>query len=218
MSAPLRLVVADDSPVVRAGLAALLSTRAGFTVVGQAANGHEALDAARLHSPDVILLDLRMPVLDGLAALPDLTRISPVLVLSYNGEWAAVREAVRRGAAGYLVHGEFTADELTTAIRDIHAGRQAFTYTAVQSLAQAVQAGEKTSWPRSGFELSRREAEIMELIASGMSNQQIAAVCFISQKTVKNHVNRIFAKLRSSSRGEAIAKWAARGPGSWRES
>ncbi|MFE5818026.1 response regulator [Streptomyces sp. NPDC056479] len=233
---PLRLVVADDNPVVRAGLTALLSTHADIRVVAEATNGHEAQEAARRHRPDVILLDVRMPGMDGIAALPHLVRIAPVMMLTYSGESETVREALRRGAAGYLVHGEFTTDELLEAVRDVRRGRPRLTPTAAAaawpSLAQAndelptvtgnsgeplsqVQStvGQSSSY-RSRFRLSRREAEIMDLIAAGMNNQQIAATCFISEKTVKNHINRIFAKLHSTSRAQAAAKWLGTAPGS----
>jgi DNA-binding NarL/FixJ family response regulator len=234
--APLRIVVADDNPVIRAGLTALLSTHADITVVAEATNGHEAHEAARRHRPDVILLDVRMPGVDGITALPHLVRIAPVVMLTYSRESETVREALRRGAAGYLVHGEFTTDELVAAVRDIRRtgtrGSPRLTPTAVTSLAQAnielpttasnspeplsqvqLDVGQSSSY-RSRFRLSRREAEIMDLIASGMNNQQIAAACFISEKTVKNHINRIFAKLHSTSRGEAAAKWLGTAPGS----
>ncbi|MEV6178658.1 response regulator transcription factor [Streptomyces sp. NPDC052015] len=232
VSPPVRVVVADDNPVVRAGLTALLSSHEDVMVVAEAADGREAHEAALQHRPDVVLLDVRMPGVDGLAALPHLVRIAPVLMLTYSGESEIVEEAVRRGAGGYLVHGEFTVEELLTAVRDITRGRAHFTPTAATAvLAQlrssATAHADASSPPpvfktspkrlsqlqptvgqsRREFQLSAREAEIMDLIASGMTNQQIAATCFISEKTVKNHINRIFAKLHSSSRAEAAAKW-----------
>ncbi|MHB9859398.1 response regulator [Streptomyces sp. YIM S03343] len=267
--APLRVVVADDNPVVRAGLTALLSGRADITVVAEAEDGREAYEAATRHRPDVVLLDVRMPGVDGISALPYLVRIAPVVMLTYSRESEIVQEALRRGASGYLVHGEFTADELVTAVRDIREGRAHFSPTAAGALlAQLRSQGVGTVLPeglgagqpittarnfgpepllsptnssenlsqvqpgvgqsssgwksghlpaapdRSRFQLSTREAEIMDLIASGMNNQQIAAMCFISEKTVKNHINRIFAKLHSTSRAEAAAKWLGTAPGS----
>ncbi|GAA2509716.1 response regulator transcription factor [Streptomyces longisporus] len=284
--APLKVVVADDNPVVRAGLTALLSGRADITVVAEAADGRQAYEAARRHHPDVILLDVRMPGVDGISALPYLVRIAPVVMLTYSRESEIVQEALRRGAGGYLVHGEFTADQLVTAVWDIKEGRAHFTSTAAGALLEQLRQGEgglplpeglgsatayedessahspsltqqplppadlgapttststissknlsqmqphvgqsSSGWSsgrpvaapdRARFQLSTREAEIMDLIASGMNNQQIAAACFISEKTVKNHINRIFAKLHSTSRAEAAAKWLGTAPGSGR--
>ncbi|MEU3343836.1 response regulator transcription factor [Streptomyces sp. NPDC006700] len=256
---PLRVVVADDNPVVRAGLTALLSGRADITVVAEAADGRAAWEAAQQHRPDVVLLDVRMPGVDGLSALPYLVRIAPVMMLTYSSESEIVQEALRLGAGGYLVHGEFTADQLVTAVRDIKEGRAHFTPTAASALVDRLRrdqpvvdaiahdrisptsqetgrsletlshlqpavgqsssgwtGGRPAAVDRSRFQLSAREAEIMDLIASGMTNQQIAATCFISEKTVKNHINRIFAKLHSTSRSEAAAKWLGTAPGSSR--
>ncbi|CAL9448080.1 response regulator transcription factor [Streptomyces sp. NPDC093808] len=247
---PVRVVVADDNPVVRAGLAALLTGRENVEVVAEAADGREAYEATLAHGPDVVLLDVRMPGVDGLAALPHLVPLTAVLMLTYSGESDIVHEALRRGANGYLVHGEFTPDELVTAVRDARRGRPRLTPTAAGALLAQLRAGSAGSavpvadsggsWPtegrtsmenlsqlqpdvaqsvsdRSAYGLSAREAEIMELIASGMTNQQIAATCFISEKTVKNHINRIFAKLHSTSRSEATAKWLGTGRNSAEE-
>ncbi|MFF6951530.1 response regulator [Streptomyces iakyrus] len=281
----LRVVVADDNPVVRAGLTALLSGRPDIEVVAEAADGRQAYEAAHQHRPDVVLLDVRMPGVDGISALPYLVQIAPVVMLTYSRESEIVQEALRRGAGGYLVHGEFTADQLVDAVRDIREGRAHFTPTAAGALLaqlrqdrapapplpeglgqsssataygistsaqtygqpqQAARTGtfnpgalspsptspenlsqvqphvgqSSSGWTsgrpaapdRARFQLSAREAEIMDLIASGMNNQQIAATCFISEKTVKNHINRIFAKLHSTSRSEAAAKWIGTAP------
>ncbi|MEU3304021.1 response regulator transcription factor [Streptomyces sp. NPDC006678] len=290
----LRVVIADDNPVVRAGLTVLLQGRQDIHVVAEAADGRQAYDAAVQHRPDVILLDVRMPGVDGISALPHLVRLAPVLMMTYSRESEIVHEALRRGAGGYLVHGEFTADQLVAAVRDIKEGRASFTASASSALLATVRgtgqahpeptgpplpeglgtafhgpgyqpgtsatahdtsvgrvnssstnqqvgpvraetppqqfdapsslsqanmahssAGSVTPGANPGTsgagglltELSQREVEVMDLIASGMTNQQIAATCFISQKTVKNHINRIFAKLNAGSRGEAIALW-----------
>ncbi|MFK4223750.1 response regulator [Streptomyces sp. NPDC019890] len=289
---PLRVVVADDNPVVRAGLTVLLQGRDDLEVVAEAADGRQAYEAAVQLRPDVVLLDVRMPGVDGISALPHLVRLAPVLMMTYSRESEIVHEALRLGAGGYLVHGEFTADQLVTAVREIKLGRVHFTHSASSALLARVRdegagggrgpalpdglgtaftgpcqrsaspeqpsasvygadphaAGDRsTSQSPAAFpadlvaqgfarmpslsqadvahssrgrgvaaglrgvitELSRREVEVMELIASGMTNQQIAASCFISQKTVKNHINRIFGKLNAGSRGEAIAIWHA---------
>ncbi|MGW3110104.1 response regulator [Streptomyces sp. NPDC001091] len=233
-TAPLRLVVADDNPVVRAGLTALLSGREDTTVVAEAADGREAYEAALRHRPDVILLDVRMPGVDGISALPHLVRLAPVMMLTYSHEAETVREALRLGAGGYLVHGEFGTEQLARAVRDVWEGRPHVTPGAARALlppavvpsASAHAESELPALPtemsakalsqlqspvgqsfRSSFQLSTREAEIMDLVASGMSNHQIAATCFISEKTVKNHINHIFAKLHTTNRSQATAKW-----------
>ncbi|MFF4082197.1 response regulator [Streptomyces sp. NPDC001777] len=290
----LRVVVADDNPVVRAGLGVLLSGREDIEVVAEATDGRQAYDMAVLHRPDVVLLDVRMPGVDGLSALPHLVQVAPVMMLTYSRENEIVHEALRLGAGGYLVHGEFTADQLVQAVRDTKDGRAHFTATAANALlahmrqgprpqsrplpeglgtalttgvpyqgpgydghtpssvqqhgapahapmpepappaprpvrapqglshlqpvvAQSSMTGEPgASLNRQQYGLSSREVEVMELIASGMSNQQIAATCFISEKTVKNHINRIFTKLHSTSRSEAIARWLGTAPSAGR--
>ena len=258
---PLRVLVADDNPVVRAGLAALLDAHPDIRVVAQAANGAEAVTYATSHCPDVALLDVRMPGTDGLTALPSLARLAPVMMLTYSREPEVVAEALRLGAVGYLVHGEFTAEELITAVRDLRdrgrrsrrlprlsfrtrlsrirwspnpplklsRNRSAFRTNRTNSLRTCNQSWHSRQRPDSptrrgstaatdngrDFGLSSREVEVMDLIASGMNNHQIAATCFISEKTVKNHINRIFAKLHSSSRSEAIAHWLGTAHGGW---
>ncbi|MFD3547527.1 response regulator [Streptomyces sp. NPDC058655] len=215
---PIRVLIADDNPVVRAGLATLLGTAQGMEVIpAQASDGREALLLTRRHAPDVILLDVRMPGVDGISALPHLVRLAPVLMLTYSQEREVVREALLLGAGGYLVHGEFTADDLVRAVRDVREGRAHFTPTAASALVAELRSSsqQQRSVAQSSerihnsvvFGLSSREVEIMDLIASGMNNQRIAAACFISEKTVKNHINRIFAKLQSTTRSEAIAHW-----------
>ncbi|MFF8607315.1 response regulator [Streptomyces sp. NPDC015346] len=222
----LTVVVADDNPVVRAGLTSLLEGRPDISVVAEAPDGGTALEATQRTRPDVVLLDVRMPIFDGLTALPHLARLAPVLMLTYSGESEVVQEALRLGAGGYLVHGEFTAEELVTAVHDVRAGRARFTPTAANALVGVVRATAHDGgvvrageWQQFGrmtsqlqrnvgqFGLSGREAEVMDLIASGLNNRQIADTCFISEKTVKNHINRIFAKLHSTTRSEAIAAW-----------
>ncbi|MFD3329309.1 response regulator [Streptomyces sp. NPDC058701] len=214
---PTRVLIADDNPVVRAGLAALLATTEDLEVVAEAVDGREALVLTRSHAPDVVLLDVRMPGVDGISALPHLVRLAPVLMLTYSQETDLVREALLLGAGGYLVHGEFTSDDLVRAVRDARVGRAHFTPTAASALVTELRSSsqqQRTVGQSSErihnsvvFGLSSREVEIMDLIASGMNNQRIAAACFISEKTVKNHINRIFAKLQSTTRSEAIARW-----------
>ncbi|WP_338896340.1 response regulator transcription factor [Streptomyces sp. TG1A-60] len=239
---PLRVLVADDNPVVRAGLTALLGTHPDLEVVAQATDGEEALREARVHHPDVVLLDVRMPGTDGLTALPELAALCPVMMLTYSTEPEVVAEALCRGASGYLVHGEFTAPELIKAVRDLREGRPTVSSSLGVSYKPSRESHDPSSqlqpfvaqsskarpWyaprlhrrapdraGRPSFGLSSREVEVMDLIASGMNNRQIAATCFISEKTVKNHINHIFAKLHASTRGEAIAHWLGTAHRGW---
>ncbi|MFG2310802.1 response regulator [Streptomyces sp. NPDC048566] len=232
---PLRVLVADDNPVVRAGLTALLEAHPDIVVVGAARDGEEAVACALRHRPDVVLLDVRMPGTDGLTALPDLTRLAPVMMVTYSREPEVVARARREGSCGYLVHGEFTAAELIAAVRDVRDGRPAvpdslgasyqprpFSSHLQSSVSHSSEArpaspaqAPRRAPNRRGFGLSSREVEVMDLIAAGMSNRQIAATCFITEKTVKNHINRIFAKLHSTSRSEAIAHWLGTAPEGW---
>ncbi|MDA5280479.1 MULTISPECIES: response regulator transcription factor [unclassified Streptomyces] len=214
---PIRVLIADDNPVVRAGLAALLAATDDLHVVAEARDGREALSLTRMHTPDVILLDVRMPGVDGISALPHLVPLAPVLMLTHSREADTIRETLLLGAGGYLVHGEFTADDLIRAVRDVRAGRAHFSTSVATTLLEDLRTSSQpqrnvaSSTERMHnsvpYGLSSRETEIMDLIASGMNNQQIAGACFISEKTVKNHINRIFAKLRTTTRSEAIARW-----------
>jgi DNA-binding NarL/FixJ family response regulator len=222
----LRVVLADDNLLVRAGLQNLLSTYEGLQVVGVAGDGHEAIALVRELVPDVVLLDIRMPGMDGLAALAGLPAGAAVLMLTHNDDPAAVGEALRHGARGFLVHTEIDADELVTAIRTVARGGTYLSSSA--GTAVAALAGDRdVAGPRTGgahepgkgppgrgssegdFGLTPREAEVMDLVATGRTNRRIARELYLSEKTVKNHVNRIFAKLLVTSRAEAVSRWLA---------
>lgn len=217
------VLIVDDNPVVRMGLWSLLAVDDAIEVVGEASSGPEAVRAARELSPDVVLLDVRMPEGGGLDVLPELVGDSKVLMLTYSDEPAVVSEALRAGATGYLVHGAFESRELVRAIKDTADGRSRLSPSAAAVLMQGVRGGagapaaeppaavSAPAPPAVGADvvrrhrLSRREVEICSLLVEGASNADIAAALFIEEKTVKNHINRIFAKLGASSRSEAIA-------------
>ncbi|MFF5260652.1 response regulator [Actinomadura viridis] len=213
--APIRVVVADDNPVVRSGLVALLEARGEAEVVGEAGDGKHAIELAERLKPDLVLLDVRMPLVDGVTAAQVLSKLTRVLMLTYTDDPEVVRSAVRNGASGYLVHGTFTADALAAAVRDAAGGTgNPLSPAAVSALMAAVQeprpaTGGDTA--RTGdharFGLSAREAEVMDLIARGLTNRAIAAELFLVEKTVKNHVNRIFSKMSVDNRATAIARW-----------
>ncbi|GAA2421205.1 response regulator transcription factor [Actinomadura vinacea] len=208
----IRVVVADDNPVVRSGLVALLEARGEAEVVAEAGDGREAIELTERLRPDLVLLDVRMPLVDGVTALETLRRLTRVLMLTYTDDAEVIRAAVRKGASGYLVHGTFTADELAAAVRDAAGGTgNPLSSAAVSALMAAVQEPSQVNVARSAdhvrFGLSMREAEVMDLIARGLTNRVIAAKLFLTEKTVKNHVNRIFAKMAVDNRAAAIARW-----------
>lgn len=216
----LRVVLADDNPVVRLGLASLLESTGEVLVAAEAANGREAVEAVLRERPDVALLDIRMPLVDGVTATAALAGTCPVLVLTHSEEPEIIRGAVEAGACGYLVHGAFSADELLRAVRGTAAGESHLSPVAATTMLEAMRSalavparpaespGHVDATGRTArFRLSDREAEVMEHIVRGLSNAEIASALFLSEKTVKNHVNRIFAKLHASSRASAIAGW-----------
>jgi len=204
----IRVLVADDNAVIRMGVVSLLETADDIEIVGEASTGQEAIDlAARVH-PDVVLLDVRMPVLDGVAAVATVSRRSKVLMLTYSEDADVVSDALRAGATGYLIHGRFEPADLLRAVRATYTGQAVLSPTAATVLVDALRQGPRTPLPdRVASGLSDRERGVMDLIARGLSNRAIADELYLSEKTVKNHVNRIYAKLGVTSRGEAIASW-----------
>lgn len=195
------VLVADDNRVVRAVVRDMLDGAGDLAVVAEAANGAEALQLARLHRPDVTLLDHRMPVRDGLSVVGAIAAHSRVLMLTRSADDRTVLDAVRSGAIGFLVHGQFGPAELLHAVRAVAGGDAHLSPSAARVLVSAV----RSAPPRHG--LSQREAEVMDLIARGLSNGDVAGTLFLSSKTVENHVNRIFAKLGVTSRAGAIRRW-----------
>jgi DNA-binding NarL/FixJ family response regulator len=176
-------------------------------------DGAHALEQAKLLRPDLVLLDVRMPGMDGVAAAGPLSALAKVLMLSYDTDADVIGQAIRNGASGYLVHGTFGADELVAAVRDTVAERASpLSPAASRAVVEALRAGPApVAAPappvRDDPGLSPREAQVMDLIAQGRSNREIAEALVVSEYTVKNHVNRIFAKLQVRTRGAAIARW-----------
>ncbi|TDD70810.1 response regulator [Actinomadura rubrisoli] len=215
MRVSVRALVVDDNPVVRAGLVSLLEA-GKVRVVGEAVDGAHALEQAQRLRPDIVLLDVRMPGVDGIAAAGPLSALAKVLMLSYDTDADVIGKAIRNGAAGYLVHGAFGVDELIAAVHDTVAGRASpLSPSASRAVVEALRGGDAPSAAApparaarsDDLGLSPREAEVMELIARGHSNGEIARTLVVSEYTVKNHVNRIFAKLGVRTRGAAMARW-----------
>jgi DNA-binding NarL/FixJ family response regulator len=199
----IRILIADDHSVVREGLVSLVKRKADMTVVAEASNGREAVDRWKEHRPDVALLDLRMPELDGVGAIKEIREVDPnahILVLTtFDGDEDIYR-AIKAGAKGYLLK-DTAREALMDSIRKVHSGETCIPPSLAAKLAERV----------SGEALSAREIEVLQRIAAGKSNKEIGAELFISEGTVKTHVKSIFSKLDVVSRTEAVATATRRG-------
>ncbi|WP_052668336.1 response regulator [Nitriliruptor alkaliphilus] len=206
MNLPVRVLIVDDHPVVRDGLRALLGSTTDFEVVGEAAGGLAAIREARTHRPDVVIMDVHLPDLDGVEATRRLRRVVPesaVLVLSMLEDDDTVFAAMRAGACGYLVKGASQGD-IEHAIQAVAAGG-AFLGPQVARRILGLLTDPRRDEPPFP-ELTPREFEVLDLIATGLSNPQIATRLYISGKTVSNHVSNIFAKLQLPDRATAIVR------------
>lgn len=204
---PVRVLVADDHPIFRDGLATLLGTQPGVAVVATAGDGAEAVALAAEHHPDVVVMDVQMPGMNGIDATRRLTETQPdvrVLVFTMGEEDGTVLAAMRAGARGYLVKGA-SQDEVARAISTVHAGGLVFGASLALRIADLLSG---TSTPdRSAFpQLTERELEILDLIAAGKNNPQIASTLYLAPKTVRNNVSNILAKLQATDRAEAIIR------------
>jgi NarL family two-component system response regulator LiaR len=204
---PIRILVVDDHAVVREGLRTFLALQDGFEVVGEAADGEEAVAAAERLGPDVVLMDLVMPRLDGVAALRELRSRVPsarVVILTSFLDDARLLPALRAGAAGYLLK-NVEPQELARAIRAADAGDALIDPTVAARLVEALAADDRSDEP----DLTPRENDVLRLIARGYANKRIALELGIAEKTVKTHVSHVLAKLGVSDRTQA-ALYAAR--------
>ena len=198
-----RVVLADDHPRFREGLRFTLEREPDLEVVGEAADGRGVLDLVARLDPDVVLMDLAMPVLDGLAATRELVGAGArgrILVLTMSEDDDSVLAAVRAGAGGYLVKGA-DPEEVISAVRAVARGQAVFGAPLAGRLLSLF-AAPAPALP----ELSSREREVLALLAEGMSNAEIGGALFISPITVRNHLSSIFAKLQVSTRGQAVAR------------
>jgi len=200
---PIRLLIADDHPIVRKGLRALLEDQPDIQVVGEAADGNEAVEQAREFRPDVILLDLMMPGKDGLSAIGEIKREQPdarILVLTSYFEDDQVFPAIKAGALGYLLK-DSSPQELLRAIRDIARGQSAL-HPAI-ALKVIRELNHPADLPATTDPLTARELEVLTLLGQGMSNAEIAARLTISERTVGTHISNILSKLHLASRTQA---------------
>ena len=204
----LRLLLVDDHPLVREGLRALLTALPNMTVVGEASDGEEAVTLALEQQPDIILMDLHMPKLNGIEATRRIVQASPhigILVLTMLGDDDSVFGAMRAGAHGYLLKGA-GKEEVLRAITVVAHGEAIFSPQIAQRLMQYF-ANMRPVIPEHAFpDLTEREREVLGLIVEGKSNAQIAETLVLSPKTVSNHISTIFSKLQVVDRAQAIMK------------
>jgi DNA-binding NarL/FixJ family response regulator len=204
----IRVLVADDHDAFRSGLRALLATAPGISVVGEARDGLDAVALAAREQPDVVLMDVNMPGLDGLEATRRIVDGSPhvaVLVLTMHDDDDTVFDAVRAGARGYILKGA-RRTELLRAVRAVASGEAIFGPTVARRLVDYFARRPAAQAPTPFPELTDREREILELVAGGRSNAEITALLVVSPKTVRNHVSNIFAKLQVRDRADAIVR------------
>ena len=199
----IRILIADDHSVVREGLVSLIKRKSSMVVVAEASNGREAVDLWKEHRPDITLLDLRMPELDGVGAIKEIRELDEtarvIVLTTFDGDEDIYR-AIKAGAKAYLLK-DTARDALVDCVRRTHAGETYLPPQLAAKLAERV----------SGEALSAREIEVLRRIAAGKSNKEIGAELFISEGTVKTHVKSIFAKLDVVSRTEAVATATRRG-------
>jgi DNA-binding NarL/FixJ family response regulator len=214
--AAIRVVIADDHPVVREGLSALLASVPSVTVAGTAGSGREAVHAAVTLRPDVLVMDIQMPDLSGVAAAGEIARAAPdvaVLMLTMFDDDDSVLAAMRAGARGYLLKGA-QQDEIIRAIQAVAAGEAIFGPGIARRLLGLISAPAAQSVPFPA--LTSREREVLDLIAAGIRNAEISRLMSIAPKTVANHIAAIFNKLQVADRSQAIilAREAGLGQGS----
>ena len=204
MTDMIRIMVVDDHPVVRDGLVAMLSTQVDFNVVAEAANGLEAIRKNGIYSPDIVLLDLEMPSLDGVDTLLQLRQQSAkcrALVFTAYDTDERILGALKAGAQGYLLKG-VPRDDLFQAIRVIHAGGSLLQPVVASKLLRQVSA--TVDPPPAGSELTHREIEVLELLSQGLRNIEIAERLTVTVRTVKFHITGILSKLGARNRTEAV--------------
>lgn len=199
----IRILIADDHTVVREGLVSLVKRKSDMVIVAEARNGREAVDLWKEHCPDVTLLDLRMPEMDGVSAIKEIRELDPdahiVVLTTYDGDEDIYR-AIKAGAKAYLLK-DTARDALVDCVRKVNAGETYLPAPLAAKLAERV----------SGDALTAREIEVLQRLAAGKSNKEIGAELFISEGTIKSHVKSIFTKLDVVSRTEAVATATRRG-------
>ena len=203
MSDPIRIMIVEDHSIVRQGLVALLRTVPDFVIVAEAGDGRKAIELYRKHQPDVTLMDLRLPQMNGVEAIGririDYPNARIIVLTTFDGDEDIYR-ALQAGARGYLLKG-MTSDELVEAIRSVYAGKSRIPALVAERLAERMGAPVLTA----------RETEVLHLIVGGNSNKEIAAALYISEATVKTHINSLLSKLGVTDRTQAATTALQRG-------
>ncbi|GAA4192816.1 response regulator [Microbispora amethystogenes] len=206
---PVRVLVVDDHPVFREGFAALLGSIDEVEVVGTAATGAEAVEQAARNEPDVVVMDVSMPGMDGIEATRHILRERPetgVVVLTMSEEDGTIFEALRAGARGYLLKGA-EPEEVVRAITTVSGGGVVFGAVLAGRITEFLAPRPQSGAAAAAFPgLTAREHEVLDLVAAGLSNGDIAARLFLSQKTVRNHVHAVLGKIQAADRAEAIIR------------
>ena len=203
MTETIHILIADDHAIVREGLRALIDTERGMELVGEAADGVEAVLQARSLQPDVILLDLVMPRKDGIEAIGEIKQENPearILVLTSFAEDEKVFPAIQAGALGYLLK-DSSPQELIQAIREVYRGESSLHPTIARKLVREI--SQPSDLPATEEPLTEREVEVLSLVARGLSNQEIADSLVVSERTVRTHVSNILGKLHLANRTQA---------------
>jgi NarL family two-component system response regulator LiaR len=202
-SESIRILIADDHPLVRRGLRTLIATEPGMELVGEAQDGVEAVSKARALKPDVILIDIVMPRKTGLEAIDEIKRENPdarILVLTSFGDDDKVFPAIRAGALGYLLK-DSSHQELLKAIRDVYRGESSLHPSIARKLIRELE--QPSDRPRAADPLTEREVDVLRLVARGLSNREVAEELVISERTVAAHVRGILGKLHLANRTQA---------------
>ncbi len=206
----IEVLIVDDNPVVRAALRGFLDGTDEVLVVGEAGDGSTALQLAQRLRPTVTLLDYRMPIADGLSVVAPLSAYTAVLVMTSDERDDLVTAMLRNGARGYLVYGQFEPPDVLRAVRAVARGEGWLSPRAALVVASALHSSgtdQAPSAPRSLDALTAREHDVLNLLCLGLSNAAIGDRLALSEKTVRNHLNHVFAKLNVTSRAEAIVHW-----------
>lgn len=202
----MKVLIVDDNQLIRMGLRVSLEMQESVSEIFEAENGEEAIEIAAREEVDITILDVSMPVMGGLDALEQLIPHCPVVMLTNEDDSATISRAMQNGASGYIVHGSLDPAAIANGLATCLAGG---TITAGLPLTAFANGPASEPAPVANGEgaLTAREREVMDAVAEGLGNQEIATQLFLSEKTVKNHINRIFSKLDVTNRAQAVALW-----------